>query len=270
MTFNIILIVIKKVHQIAFSSTSPSEVKLTDYLLQATSLVSQSFTNYEYKIWTLNEAEEFIDHHFHKSVLCGFRSLKPFAYKADLFKYCVLFIEGGWYFDLGIRLLDQKAFSKIIDIDNLFFRASAGWDPTWNVALSIIYSYPLQEFYLSTINDVLDICINTNKGINPLDVTMSSFGRNIAKYNIQGDRVIVGNILDQANSAHKRVYHLKDYGKVAARKPGHGAGQLGIHGLSGANNYVRMWKNDNIFDKNYIKKISKPYFFNLNKLVKNL
>lgn len=258
----------KKVHQIAFSNSSPTEVQLTDYLLEATSLVKQSFINYEYKIWTLYEAEEFIDCYFHKSVLYSFKSLKPFAYKADLFKYCLLFIEGGWYIDLGVKLLDQKTFSKITDVDNLFFRASAGWDPAWNVALSIIYSHPLQEYYLSTINNILDICMNTNKGINPLDVTMSSFGRNIAKYNIQGVRVIVGNILDQVNSPYKRVYHLKDYGKVAARKPGHGAGRLEVHGLRGANNYVQMWNNNNIFDKNYIKKISKPYFFSLNKLVK--
>ena len=258
----------KIVHQIAFSNAFPNDVQLTGYLLNASSKVKLSFPEYEYKIWNLAEAENFIDHFFNKSVLYAFKSLKPFAYKADLFKYCLLFIEGGWYFDLGVKLLNQKVFSEITDIENLFFRGSAGWDPAWSVALSIIYSAPQQSFYLSTINDVIEVCLCQSKGVNPLDVTMSSFGRNIAQYDIQGEKVVIGNILDQSNSIHKRVYHLKDYGNVAARKPGHGAGKLGVHGLSGANDYVRMWKNDNVFDIKNIKQISRPLFFSLNKLVK--
>ena len=55
---------------------------------------------------------EFIQKHFPPEVLDAFHRLIPGAYKADLWRYCILYIRGGIYLDIkfeccqGFRLLD--------------------------------------------------------------------------------------------------------------------------------------------------------------------
>lgn len=55
---------------------------------------------YKYKYFTDKDCDEFILKNFHKDVRLAFNLLKPGAMKADLFRYCYLFIEGGIYTDI--------------------------------------------------------------------------------------------------------------------------------------------------------------------------
>jgi len=71
--------------------------------------------NTEYKIEYYSDARcrEFIKSNFDQDVLTAFDSLKPGAYKADLFRYCVLYKKGGVYGDLLHEYL--VPLSEIID-----------------------------------------------------------------------------------------------------------------------------------------------------------
>lgn len=59
----------------------------------------------EYRLWTSPELEAFLAEHYDPRVLAAFRAVRPFAYKADLARYCLLHALGGWYVDYGIRRL---------------------------------------------------------------------------------------------------------------------------------------------------------------------
>ena len=48
------------------------------------------------------ECRDFIKEHFHKNVLLAYDALIPGAFKADLFRYCELYINGGWWFDIDM------------------------------------------------------------------------------------------------------------------------------------------------------------------------
>jgi len=47
-----------------------------------------------------NDCREFIKKNYDEDVLSAFDTLIPGAYKADLWRYCVLFLEGGIYIDI--------------------------------------------------------------------------------------------------------------------------------------------------------------------------
>ena len=49
--------------------------------------------------------KSFLKEHFDAKVLIAFNSLKMGAHKADLFRYCVLYIKGGVYLDIKTELL---------------------------------------------------------------------------------------------------------------------------------------------------------------------
>lgn len=53
-----------------------------------------------FHLYDENECREFIKIHFHMYVLAAYDGLIPCAYKADLWRYCVLYINGGVYIDI--------------------------------------------------------------------------------------------------------------------------------------------------------------------------
>lgn len=54
---------------------------------------------YEYYFFTDVECREFIKNNFNENVLYTYDMLVPGAYRADLFRYCYMYIHGGCYFD---------------------------------------------------------------------------------------------------------------------------------------------------------------------------
>ena len=71
---------------------------------------------YEYKYFTDKDCDEFILKNFHKDVRLAFNLLKPGAMKADLFRYCLLYVKGGIYLDIKTKLI--KPIDKIFDLDS--------------------------------------------------------------------------------------------------------------------------------------------------------
>jgi len=56
----------------------------------------------EYKFWDDESVAQFIGIHFAPAVMSVFRSLVSMSFKADLFRYCVLYILGGVYADMDV------------------------------------------------------------------------------------------------------------------------------------------------------------------------
>lgn len=71
--------------------------------------------DFEYKIYNTESAREFICEHFDTVVLHAFDSLVPFSFKADLFRYCVMYIHGGIYLDMKFESVNGFRFSELID-----------------------------------------------------------------------------------------------------------------------------------------------------------
>ena len=58
---------------------------------------------FKYHLYDDNMCRDFIQKHFDDDVLYSFDKLKPGAYKADLWRYCVLYIHGGIYLDIKYK-----------------------------------------------------------------------------------------------------------------------------------------------------------------------
>ena len=53
-----------------------------------------------------NDCREFIQNNFDSNVLHAYNSLIPGAYKADLWRYCILYIKGGLYLDIKFKCIN--------------------------------------------------------------------------------------------------------------------------------------------------------------------
>jgi len=75
-------------------------------------LLKRQNPRFNYHLFDNDECREFIKTHFKQDVLDAYDSLIPGAYKADLWRLCVLFINGGIYMDIkfccvnGFRLIE--------------------------------------------------------------------------------------------------------------------------------------------------------------------
>jgi mannosyltransferase OCH1-like enzyme len=76
-------------------------------LLHYNSIISFLELNPEYEYYYFNDEQcrTFIKKNFKKETLDAYDLLVPGAYKADLFRYCYLYINGGCYFDCKMILL---------------------------------------------------------------------------------------------------------------------------------------------------------------------
>ena len=75
---------------------------------------------FKYHLFDDNDCREFIKNHFREDVLYAYDHLIPGAYKADLWRYCVLFIKGGIYLDIKYTPLNGFKFINLILQDFIY------------------------------------------------------------------------------------------------------------------------------------------------------
>lgn len=236
------------VHQILFTDPGVPEPK--GYVAHAMQSVREAFPTGRYTCWGLPEATALIDAHFGRKVLRAFECLRPYAYKADLFKYCLLYVHGGWYADVGTRVLQQPMQAPFATSSSpprlVVFRGTGLWDAAWACSISFLYASPGHEIFPTAIEEVVDNCRHQRYGANPLSVTMTAFGRAIAIHNVR-ERIEVGLIVDAEGKPYERAHQLGELGHVAARKPRLHAGDMAGIGVEGTNNYARMWEDRQVY-----------------------
>ena len=69
--------------------------------------------DYNYVIFDEAERLDFIKNNYDERVLNAYNKVKPGAYKADLWRYCYLYKNGGFYMD--IKFVMRKSFNSIIN-----------------------------------------------------------------------------------------------------------------------------------------------------------
>jgi hypothetical protein len=87
------------VHQTWFESMDRNKYPKMTRLMQ-----SFRFSGWEHRFYTDAESATFLSTHFPPEVREAYDTLIPGAFKADLFRYCVLLIHGGLYADVDILL----------------------------------------------------------------------------------------------------------------------------------------------------------------------
>jgi len=61
---------------------------------------------FEFIIFDDEDCKKFLTDNFNKEILWGFNKLVPGAYKADLWRLCILYINGGFYIDIKLKCLN--------------------------------------------------------------------------------------------------------------------------------------------------------------------
>ena len=101
------------------------------------------------------EIEDFLVKHFDREVLQLFRGLVPYAYQSDLARYCLLYVYGGWYVDLTLKMLTSLRVADHIDMIVFADRGCASMCQPWAIQNGLIYSRPKNPIFLRLIEEFL-------------------------------------------------------------------------------------------------------------------
>ena len=196
----------------------------------------------DYKFWDNAKIEQLLRDKFNYLVLDAYHTLLPYAYKADLARYCILYVYGGWYVDINIRMLRIPDVSEY-DLFVIRDYNNGNRMAPWQLANGLIYATPEHPVFKIAIDTIVIHCIEKYYGKRTLSPTGPElFGRCVASYGWDHDRnnYLVGDFVDSQRGGKEFVVNKKAF---AVHKSLAG----GDVGLPGTNNYVEMWHNRNVY-----------------------
>jgi mannosyltransferase OCH1-like enzyme len=124
----------------------------------------------EYFLYDDKECANFIKTHFSENVLKAYNKLLPAAYKADLWRYCVMYIHGGVYLDIKYKCVDGFKFVDIMDREHFVLDTDPGnWKPgTYGIYNAFIIAKPGNPSFLKYIQSIVHHTQINYYGYNPL------------------------------------------------------------------------------------------------------
>ena len=157
----------------SYNSTIPLKIfqtwhtkDLPPRMKNAVEMVKKLNPKFEHFLFDDNECREFIKNNFPEPVLEAFDGLIPGAYKADLWRYCVLYIHGGIYMD--IKYIPHNGFKLITLTEREHFVLDADGNAVYN---AIMVCRPGNRVLFNAINAIIRNVKIKFYGNNALDPT---------------------------------------------------------------------------------------------------
>jgi mannosyltransferase OCH1-like enzyme len=193
------------------------------------------FTHY---LFDENECLNFIKDNFGNEVSNAYNMLVPSAYKSDLWRYCILYINGGIYFDIKfycvngfklIALTEKEYFARDLE------KSGGG---TLNGLLAV---KPKNEILKNCIRQIVENVKNSYYGKTCLDPTGPGL---LGKYFTKQDKekmelyfanINIKNVVDEYVIVFNDVTVLKQYD--------------GYRNAQTKKHYSELWNEKNIYNK---------------------
>jgi len=226
-----------------------SDIKqeLSPFLRHSTSTVKNAFPNDNHIIYDKDSLRQFISDNYDADVLGAYDSLRPYSYKADLGRFCLLNKIGGWYFDIAVRMMNPVEVGERIKF--LAFRDIQRFSFTsWSCATTVLYSQPGNPALQMAIEMIVNNCYDKYYGITPLCPTGPTLlGAALAANGGQAD-FVYGDFLEltPTHEQKNKAFVLPDGTIMAWHKPSGGGDLTGV-GAKGVNNYNEMWSNREVY-----------------------
>jgi len=129
--------------------------------------LKKSNPEFKYYLFDDEDCREFIKSHYNSLVLGAFDKLKPGAYKADLWRCCILYVYGGIYLDIKFNCVNGFKLIELTD-DEYFVK---DWGNDLAVYNAFIICKPKNHILLSCIKEIVKNVENKYYGDSALDVT---------------------------------------------------------------------------------------------------
>jgi hypothetical protein len=164
---------VQKIPKKIFQTWKCPVSKMNKEMLNTVLGIQEMNPEYEYKLFDDTECYEYIKTNFDKDILFAYTNLIPSAFKADLFRYCILYKEGGIYIDC--KMICVVPFREFIDaddelilVDDLFQKQISNFNGKYNAFICAVKG---QQIFKKSIDEIVNNVNTLNFPNNPMMIS---------------------------------------------------------------------------------------------------
>ncbi|MFT8973745.1 glycosyltransferase family 32 protein [Zymomonas mobilis] len=241
-------------HQVFIVDNFKIPEKLPEKINKNAEIAKYLYPNAKYKMWGGEELRNFIGEKLGDDVLNAFDTLAPYSYKCDLARYCLMYVYGGIYFDLAIKLLNPWNIPLQYGVA-AFMENYDGMECWVCTQTSLLWSLPGRLEWKIAIDNIVSNTRNRFYGPHDHYPTAGALlGRSFsAAMALKGqgydaDDQYLGEVryITPERQPQNVVYVSPDKILVGQRDKLK-AGDVTELGMSGTNNYCDMWKAKQVY-----------------------
>lgn len=199
-------------------------------------LLIQSNPKIKFHLFDETDCRTFISENFDETVLNAYDKLIPCSYKSDLWRYCILYKNGGIYMDIKYKCINGFKFVSLTEKE-YFVR---DYD-TRNTYTALIVALPGNQILLNCINQIVENVRNHYYGENCLCPTGPEL---LGKYFTQEEKNNMEMYHSLDDSIHK-YYIVKGDSIILRWYDGYREEQSTFQKLK---HYSELWNNRNIYN----------------------
>ena len=143
---------------------------LTKNMAWVVNRLKSTHPDFKYHLFDDNDCRHFIKKHFDMETLWAFDRLIPGAYKADLWRYCAMYVTGGIYLDIKMCPVNGFRFDYLLKSD-WYCNDIARGDGFAGIWQGILVSRPKNPIFKYLISTVIDNVKKEFYGDDPLEIT---------------------------------------------------------------------------------------------------
>lgn len=122
--------------------------------------------DFTHSLYDISDCRNFLQEHFESDVLVTYDTLLPYAYKADLWRLCILYIYGGIYLDVKFLCIGDFRLTELLDSE-YYAKDPVGED----ISNGIMVCMPKNAYLMEAIRQIVKNVSERYYGENPLDIT---------------------------------------------------------------------------------------------------
>tara|TARA_B100001057_G_C22584541_1_gene846497 strand:+ start:50 stop:859 length:810 start_codon:yes stop_codon:yes gene_type:complete len=193
--------------------------KIPKCIQESLSILRDQNKNFNFHFFDDQMCSNFIRDNFNKEVVDAYEKFIPEAYKADLWRYCIMYIKGGIYIDCKFIMHENNTLDCLL-YNEYYVRDIPRYDKEEYIYQALLVAKPGNKLFLKCINQIVTNVNSRNVGSGPLDVT----GPHLIAYQIRENiSYLVNrgkfNILDLKNVGNGNIsYKDKLFLKIHKKK----------------------------------------------------
>ena len=143
--------------------------KLPEKMQENVDRMKKINSEFNVQLYDDNDCRDFIQNNFPEDIFTAFDTLKPGAYKADLWRLCILYINGGIYADIKLNCINNFKFIALTEKEHFTIDMSGNWKKG-EIGLynALLVAKPKNILFLRCINKISENVKNKYYGFSDL------------------------------------------------------------------------------------------------------
>ena len=245
--------------QILLSGDKKVRPVLPDNIAENVEYFKECYSDFRYQLIRDSEIEEIFHETFHVDDFNAYQRLRPLAFRADLARYCLVYLYGGWYADISLKPLFRYQLPRKCKFLYFVDHGDGSMRPapsSFDCQNGFFYSDKGSNILLNAIKSIVSNCKNKYYGFTSLSPTGPTLFGSLIANERQSMSYVSGTFMPLTPSLinKNRSYVSPDGIILAMHKsswhPLHpGGGEFSSMFNSGehSNNYNWLWRNRKVY-----------------------